>query len=85
MASVWFNKHRPRRQAAIMMCVGLICVRGLCGLVLASDNVPIFPGETLRLHLFEPRYKLMMQRIVNSTRRYVTCQSSSKDRTSFHC
>jgi hypothetical protein len=34
-------------------------------------NLPIFPGEVLRLHLFEPRYKLMMQRIVNSTRRCV--------------
>eukprot|EP00904_Undaria_pinnatifida_P005291 jgi/Undpi1/1892/HiC_scaffold_12.g05279.m1 len=26
-------------------------------------NVPMFPGETLNLHLFEPRYKLMMQRV----------------------
>jgi hypothetical protein len=34
-------------------------------------NMPLYPGEVLRLHLFEPRYKLMMQRIVNSTRRYV--------------
>jgi Lon protease-like protein len=27
-----------------------------------------FPGYVLRLHLFEPRYKTMMQRIVNTTR-----------------
>lgn len=27
-----------------------------------------FPGYILRLHLFEPRYKLMMQRVVNSNR-----------------
>lgn len=65
------------------MCRELICVRGVRGLVLAPDNVPIFPGETLRLHLFEPRYKLMMQRIVNSTRRYV--KNGLRDRTSFHC
>lgn len=35
----------------------------------STRTVPIFPGEVLRLHLFEPRYRLMMQRIVNSTRR----------------
>lgn len=34
-------------------------------------NVPMFPGSALSLHLFEPRYRLMMQRIVNSTRRWV--------------
>lgn len=34
-----------------------------------SDNVPMFPGETLNLHLFEPRYRLMIQRIVNTSRR----------------
>eukprot|EP00903_Cladosiphon_okamuranus_P020079 g18443.t1 len=33
-------------------------------------NVPMFPGETLQLHLFEPRYKLMMKRIVNTSRRF---------------
>ncbi|CAM9465016.1 unnamed protein product [Choristocarpus tenellus] len=33
-------------------------------------NLPMFPGETLHLHLFEPRYKLMMQRIVNTSRRF---------------
>ncbi|TFJ88153.1 hypothetical protein NSK_000507 [Nannochloropsis salina CCMP1776] len=33
-------------------------------------NLPIFPGEALRLHLFEPRYRLMMQRIVNGSRRF---------------
>ena len=33
-------------------------------------NLPIFPGEVLRLHLFEPRYRVMMQRIVNSSRRF---------------
>ncbi|CAN0413694.1 unnamed protein product [Hapterophycus canaliculatus] len=32
-------------------------------------NVPMFPGETLQLHLFEPRYKLMMKRVVNTSRR----------------
>ena len=34
-----------------------------------TDNVPMFPGETLNLHLFEPRYKLMMQRVVGTSRR----------------
>ena len=29
---------------------------------------PLFPNANLSLHLFEPRYKLMMQRIVCSTR-----------------
>lgn len=29
-----------------------------------------FPGYILRLHLFEPRYKLMMQRVVNSNRSF---------------
>ena len=33
-------------------------------------NLPIFPGEVLRLHLFEPRYRLMMQRIVDGSRRF---------------
>lgn len=33
-------------------------------------NATMFPGETLSLHLFEPRYKLMMQRVVNSTRAF---------------
>ncbi|CAN0440115.1 unnamed protein product [Ectocarpus fasciculatus] len=28
----------------------------------------MFPGETLQLHLFEPRYKLMMKRVVNTSR-----------------
>lgn len=32
-------------------------------------NVPMFPGETLALHFFEPRYKLMMKRIINTSRR----------------
>lgn len=31
-------------------------------------NSTIFPGSHLNLHLFEPRYKIMMQRVVNSTR-----------------
>ena len=31
---------------------------------------PEFPGGKLQLHLFEPRYKLMMQRIVNAGRRF---------------
>ena len=30
-------------------------------------NSPIFPGNILSLHLFEPRYKLMMQRVVSTT------------------
>ena len=29
-----------------------------------------FPGYTLSLHLFEPRYRLMMQRVVNSNRQF---------------
>lgn len=33
-------------------------------------NVPVFPGETLSLHFFEPRYKLMMNRIIDTSRRY---------------
>lgn len=33
-------------------------------------NATMFPGSRLNLHLFEPRYKLMMQRIVNSTRSF---------------
>lgn len=32
-------------------------------------NVPVFPGQTLCLHFFEPRYKLMMRRIINTSRR----------------
>lgn len=34
-------------------------------------NIPMFPGETLSLHLFEPRYKLMMRRIIDTSRRCV--------------
>ena len=34
-------------------------------------NVPVFPGQTLCLHFFEPRYKLMMRRIIDTSRRYV--------------
>lgn len=34
-------------------------------------NVPMFPGETLSLHFFEPRYKIMMQRIISTTQRLV--------------
>jgi hypothetical protein len=30
-------------------------------------NSPIFPGNILSLHLFEPRYKVMMQRVVSTT------------------
>jgi Lon protease-like protein len=33
-------------------------------------NSTIFPGSHLNLHLFEPRYKVMMQRVVNSTRSF---------------
>ncbi|CAM9847594.1 unnamed protein product, partial [Phaeothamnion confervicola] len=33
-------------------------------------NLPMFPGETLSLHLFEPRYKLMMRRIIDTSRRF---------------
>lgn len=36
-------------------------------------NVPVFPGQTLCLHFFEPRYKLMMRRIINTSRRYNSC------------
>ncbi|CAN0427229.1 unnamed protein product, partial [Ectocarpus sp. 13 AM-2016] len=32
-------------------------------------RVPVFPGQTLCVHFFEPRYKLMMQRIINTSRR----------------
>lgn len=33
-------------------------------------NQALFPGSRLSLHLFEPRYKLMMQRIVTSSRAF---------------
>lgn len=33
-------------------------------------NTPMFPGSRLSLHLFEPRYKIMMQRVVNSTKSF---------------
>lgn len=33
-------------------------------------NVAMFPGQTLALHLFEPRYKLMMRRIVDTSRSF---------------
>lgn len=33
-------------------------------------NSPLFPGMKLSLHLFEPRYKLMMQRIVAGNRQF---------------
>ncbi|CAB1112714.1 unnamed protein product [Ectocarpus sp. CCAP 1310/34] len=33
-------------------------------------SVPVFPGQTLCVHFFEPRYKLMMQRIINTSRRF---------------
>ncbi len=33
-------------------------------------NNTMFPGSRLSLHLFEPRYKLMMQRIIDSTRAF---------------
>lgn len=33
-------------------------------------NATIFPGNKLNLMLFEPRYKLMMQRIVHTTRSF---------------
>jgi len=33
-------------------------------------NVPMFPGEKLALHLFEPRYKLMMTRVVDTIRAF---------------
>ena len=40
---------------------------------------PLFPGGNLSLHLFEPRYKLMMQRIVSTSRSfaYVPCMSGA--------
>lgn len=33
-------------------------------------NSTIFPGSHLNLHLFEPRYRIMMQRVVNTTRSF---------------
>lgn len=33
-------------------------------------NETLFPGCILNLHLFEPRYKLMMQRVVNNSRSF---------------
>jgi hypothetical protein len=33
-------------------------------------NETLFPGSRLDLHLFEPRYRVMMQRVVNSTRSF---------------
>jgi Lon protease-like protein len=33
-------------------------------------NDALFPGARLDLHLFEPRYRLMMQRIINTTREF---------------
>jgi hypothetical protein len=33
-------------------------------------NSVMFPGSTLSLHLFEPRYKLMMQRVVNGSKSF---------------
>lgn len=33
-------------------------------------NSAMFPGGKLSLHLFEPRYKLMMQRVVNTTKSF---------------
>ena len=33
-------------------------------------NDMMFPGQSLSLHLFEPRYKLMMKRIVAGTGTY---------------
>ena len=34
-----------------------------------------FPGSTLSLHLYEPRYKLLAQRCVDTTRTFVYCPS----------
>lgn len=33
-------------------------------------NVAMFPGQILSLHLFEPRYRLMMRRIVDTSRSF---------------
>ena len=33
-------------------------------------NSVMFPGSKLSLHLFEPRYKIMMQRVVDSTKSF---------------
>lgn len=33
-------------------------------------NSAMFPGNKLSLHLFEPRYKLMMERVVNTTKAF---------------
>ena len=34
-------------------------------------NEPLFPGETLRLHLFEPRYKVTANYITSKTSAYI--------------
>lgn len=47
-------------------------------------NVPVFPGQTLCLHFFEPRYKLMMRRIIDTSRRYMTLLVPAKTRHRAH-
>eukprot|EP00904_Undaria_pinnatifida_P009600 jgi/Undpi1/5770/HiC_scaffold_2.g01044.m1 len=42
-------------------------------------NQPMFPGETLWLHFFEPRYKLMMKRIIDTSRRFAYVPNYSKN------
>lgn len=34
-------------------------------------NNTMFPGQTLRLHLFEPRYKIMIRRVLEGNRQFV--------------
>lgn len=33
-------------------------------------NEPLYPGSNLSLHLFEPRYRIMMQRVSQTTRSF---------------
>lgn len=40
---------------------------------------PMFPGETLWLHFFEPRYKLMMKRIIDTSRRFAYVPNYTKN------
>lgn len=42
-------------------------------------NEVLFPGDALNLHLFEPRYKLMMKRIVEGSRSFAYVCPSGED------
>lgn len=45
-------------------------------------NETLFPGGRLDLHLFEPRYRVMMQRVVNSTRSFAYVANFNQYRAS---